>query len=306
MRYNPQAHRAVILSLWQPCFGDRWHLTATKFAQLFDASPHLHFLAQTSSGTVCGFIAGSLGAAATAGVQLLMVAPAFRRQGVGSSLFCRILQEFKLQGVQRVRIGCGGEWYLWPGVPVEMVDAVSFFRCQGAELSESALDLVRELADYTTPKDVTDRLSPGYGFRCAEARDLRNVVDFERCHFPEWADYFVCAAREAPADVLLAHDDDGEIVGSALVTDRNLTWDAGGCVWESMFDGPIGAVGCLGVMPPHRERGVGLALAARATQMLQSRGAAVSYLGWTWLAEWYGRLGYRIWQEYKLGELTLH
>lgn len=46
--------------------------------------------------------------------------------------------------------------------------------------------------------------------------------------------------------------------------------------------------------------GIGLALAARVTERLQSRGIATSYVGYTWLVDWYGRLGYRVWQEYRM------
>jgi len=47
-----------------------------------------------------------------------------------------------------------------------------------------------------------------------------------------------------------------------------------------------------------REKGIGLALAARVTELLQQRGLGMSYVGWTWLVDWYGRLGYRVWREY--------
>jgi hypothetical protein len=47
-----------------------------------------------------------------------------------------------------------------------------------------------------------------------------------------------------------------------------------------------------------RGQGIGLALAARVTEALYERGLTNSYIGWTWLIDWYGRLGYQVWQEY--------
>jgi hypothetical protein len=54
-----------------------------------------------------------------------------------------------------------------------------------------------------------------------------------------------------------------------------------------------------------RENGIGLAIAARVTELLRERGAARSYVGWTWLVDWYGRLGYKVWQEYVMSWKTL-
>jgi predicted N-acetyltransferase YhbS len=53
-----------------------------------------------------------------------------------------------------------------------------------------------------------------------------------------------------------------------------------------------------------REQGIGLALAARATEIVRERGLARSYVGWTWLVDWYGKLGYRVWQEYIMARHT--
>lgn len=63
----------------------------------------------------------------------------------------------------------------------------------------------------------------------------------------------------------------------------------------------MGGFGVLGVGEPFRDRGIGLALAAQATQLLKERGVRMSYLSWTWLVDWYGQLGYRVWREYMLG-----
>jgi hypothetical protein len=41
-----------------------------------------------------------------------------------------------------------------------------------------------------------------------------------------------------------------------------------------------------------------MALVAQATEILQARGCSTSFIGWTWLVDWYGKLGYAVWQEY--------
>lgn len=66
-----------------------------------------------------------------------------------------------------------------------------------------------------------------------------------------------------------------------------------------------GRLGPLGVAASVRENGIGLAIAARVTELLRDRGAAKSYVGWTWLVDWFGRLEYKIRQEYVMSWKTL-
>ena len=75
--------------------------------------------------------------------------------------------------------------------------------------------------------------------------------------------------------------------------------------WERCFFGPIGGLGCLGVRESERGAGIGRALAAEGTRRLREAGCAVSYLGWTWLEDWYGALGYRVWRRFAMMEKTL-
>jgi beta-N-acetylhexosaminidase len=54
-----------------------------------------------------------------------------------------------------------------------------------------------------------------------------------------------------------------------------------------------------------RNRGIGLTLAAYATDVLRREGFRHSYLGYTWLEQWYGRLGYRTFRSFWMGEKAL-
>jgi hypothetical protein len=53
-----------------------------------------------------------------------------------------------------------------------------------------------------------------------------------------------------------------------------------------------------------RERGIGLALADKITLELARENVDVSFVGWTWLVEWYGKLGYKVWEEYDMFQQT--
>jgi GNAT superfamily N-acetyltransferase len=83
-----------------------------------------------------------------------------------------------------------------------------------------------------------------------------------------------------------------------FVEDPCAPWWQADIRWLAVLGEQTGGIGPLGVVESMRRRGIGLALAARVTEVLRERGLEKSYIGWTWLVDWYGRLGYQIWQEY--------
>lgn len=54
----------------------------------------------------------------------------------------------------------------------------------------------------------------------------------------------------------------------------------------------IGGPGCVGTLPQYRKKGIGLELVRRATEILRQQGFDLSWIHWTHLANWYGKLGY--------------
>ena len=63
-----------------------------------------------------------------------------------------------------------------------------------------------------------------------------------------------------------------------------------------------GSIGCVGTVPEYREKGIGLAMVAHATQILKEAGCDKSFIHYTALEKWYGRLGYETCMAFVLGE----
>lgn len=55
----------------------------------------------------------------------------------------------------------------------------------------------------------------------------------------------------------------------------------------------IGSIGCVGTVPAHRGKGIGLRMVDLATAHLQSRGFHKAYIHYTHIDGWYARLGYQ-------------
>ena len=55
----------------------------------------------------------------------------------------------------------------------------------------------------------------------------------------------------------------------------------------------IAGPGCVGTLPEHRRKGIGLRMIQLATRMLRDEGYDLSWIHFTGVAPWYARLGYR-------------
>ncbi|MCR5584782.1 MAG: GNAT family N-acetyltransferase [Lachnospiraceae bacterium] len=60
------------------------------------------------------------------------------------------------------------------------------------------------------------------------------------------------------------------------------------------FDGiKIGGPGCVGTIPDYRKQGIGLEMVKRATEIFMREGYDLSWIHFTYLEDWYSKLGYR-------------
>lgn len=98
-----------------------------------------------------------------------------------------------------------------------------------------------------------------------------------------------------PGTVLVARAD-GQIVGTCTV-EGPAEYDF---LWRGLIRGAVGAFGCVGVDPAARSRGIGLAMVARACELLSARGAEVCYCAYTYLEDWYAQLGFTCWRRYTM------
>ena len=55
----------------------------------------------------------------------------------------------------------------------------------------------------------------------------------------------------------------------------------------------IGGPGCVGTLPEYRDKGIGLTMVKKVTQILREEGYDYSYIHYTYLAPWYEKLGYK-------------
>jgi beta-N-acetylhexosaminidase len=133
----------------------------------------------------------------------------------------------------------------------------------------------------------------GLNFQIANQHDFSDLLRFEKANFPQWYGYFHSKYEKRQyGDVLCVKDHNAAIVGTVIVESDPM--------WEQLLGKNTGTIGAIGVAERVRGQGIGLALAAKATEMLKMRNMTIAYLGWTWLIDWYGKLGYTVWREYQM------
>jgi GNAT superfamily N-acetyltransferase len=309
--YHHATDEETLLKLWAAVFGEDWPLDAALFRrEAVDVPtyrPGDHLLAEMDEKIV-GFALTQVGMGAPPRGSLLAmgVHPDYRRRGLGRALHAAALARLRERGAEHAQLGAGALGYLWPGVPAERCaasggsqtqpaapNAWTFFAALGWPEVERSFDLARALDDYQTPAWAWERVNAReVTLTQAGPRDETRVVEFVMGEEPGWARYFTQAFQEGrAADVVLARAAGGAILGAALAEDRLARW-------SRSFAQPVGAPGCVLTAQAARGRGIGMALSARASEILKERGCRTSFIGWTWLVDWYGKLGYQAWQEY--------
>jgi GNAT superfamily N-acetyltransferase len=308
--YEPHRDENQVYTLWQQTIGHHWPLSLETFHYTTVANPAYqqgdHFVAQIDQDVV-GFLAtqgpripGLLPVRAE--LMLILVTPAYQKQGIGRALLDRALAALKQRGVEEVQLGDSGLTYFWPGVPTNLPGAWPFFQACGWADSGRSFDLARKLYDYVTPPGIYERLRlPGITIGTATQADVSAVLEFEARHFPRWLPYYQRVMdHNGYADVVVAKDPHHGIVGTSSVLHSHASWQRHDIPWRQLLGENTGGIGPLGVAESMRENGIGLALAARVTELLQERGIKTSYIGYTWLLNWYGKLGYQLWRDYTM------
>ena len=308
--YQPVQDEHAVFDLWERTLAPLWPLSREAFQHKTLTrrcyQPGDHLVAEVGEKIV-GFVATQLpqiaGVAPRGEIMLIMVHPDYRRQGIGKRLLTQALDLLKQRGAVEVQLGAGGMAYFWPGVPTNLPDAWKFFEACGWTNLESSFDLVMPLNGYQTPAEVYGRIRlPNVTLTTAKPDQIPAILQFEAHYFPKWLPYFQKVADNGDyVDIVLAHNAENQILGTAEVLDGRIEGQQHDfCVWQSLLGENIGGIGVLGVAEEQQGNGIGLALAARVTEILQERGLTTSFIGYTWLVDWYGKLGYRLWREYNM------
>lgn len=206
-------------------------------------------------------------------IPLLVVATAYRQQGIGAALLAGSLEYLGRTGAAWAQLGGYGPAYVIPGIdPAQSPGSVEAVQRAGFDVTERPISMRRSLGDLTTPDVVIGSAAraatDGFTFRPCEPGDLPEVIEF--------------AAREGAADwgvvlrqsavrhrrwdrTQIARDPSGAVVGFATY---------------ASYEGDRSRFGPIAVDHRLRGRSLGAILLFRTLQSMRDEGASFAYFLW--------------------------
>lgn len=290
---------------------DLWHRLLPQYAVPVDRLKDLllrsnakHFSAY-SNGNLIGFVATYVNEEGF--ISALLVDPAHQCRGVGSALISHARRYLRTEAnAQAVTIGSSSPRF-WPGVPYDIPEqARSFFIHRGfvPASGPSSRDYTTDLATYKPPEKVLDRAAKsGITFMPWKKEHNDECIANQRELFGKNPVWFGAYERLAQADqhsqVMVAIDEfTGNQVGWTLMQEPNFGMSQD-LAFQTVLGAKTGQIGCVGVHPDARNKGVGLALIAHAALDLKRRGMERVFIDWVTHVNWYERAGFDVWREYR-------
>ncbi|MDM8102051.1 MULTISPECIES: GNAT family N-acetyltransferase [Oceanobacillus] len=229
-------------------------------------------------------------------IQVLLVAENRRDQGIGSLLLANAETHLKAAGVKQILLG-RDPWHYFPGIPMELAEAKSWFEQKGYQNSGIEHDMIRKYHndDVAAVPKIT-------GIECQvlklEDKDL--FLDFlHRCFPGRWEyeaiHYFQKGGTGREFAILKKGQ---QIIGFCRMNDEKSPFIAQNVYWAPLFQEELGGVGPLGVDANERGKGYGLAVVEAGIGFLRERGVSRIVIDWTGLTAFYNKLGYTVWKSY--------
>ena len=316
--YNPNLDTAALLSLWQAALGATWPMREDILGGMLtdhrSYRPGDHFVA-VAGERIVGFVGTQVDRSEadaqerSGGISVVLVHPDWRRRGIGTGLHEAALAQLRREGVHNLRLGGGGAYRFWPGIPTDLPEAYKFFAACGwpLEPGKQSCDLVRDLSGFQLPPAMAARLAQeNVTVRPARRDEVDDVLAFEFEHFPGWAGAFVYAAELGDfQNMLLAIDPQQGLVGTLMLHTPSSQWLAANIAWKTLLGDSLGGISAVGVAASERGRGIGIGMVAVGSEVLRERGVGNCHIDWTNIVDFYGKLGYRVWRKYRMSTRTL-
>lgn len=231
-------------------------------------------------------------------INLMFVAPEYRRKGIGSALVREIEKRLTDLGVKRITLAAYSPNYFFPGIDVDgYPEAIWFFEKMGYVGTEDSFSMSKDLHDYhiseewLTKKAAAEKA--GFWFGSFRAEDALEILEFAKREFGGgWKRNLLMVMRAGEAeDVVTVVKYHGKVAGFAM----------------RKIDGNPMRFGPIGVGENVRNAGVGGILFEIKQQEMCSKGIYHLYFVSTDIPgrRFYERHGVQVFRTYRKYEKNL-
>ncbi|PWU45061.1 GNAT family N-acetyltransferase [Micromonospora globispora] len=216
-------------------------------------------------------------------VDLMAVAPAERRRGVGRALLAEAERRLAELGATELLLAGNPPYYAWPGIDVRYTPAVCVALRLGYRQDRTAWNMTADLADGSpalrSTADAERRLADqGVTVRRAEPADLPALTAFARTTFGGAWDGELAGSVGRPGAGAHLAERDGEVLGFAAYGSSRPSW-----------------FGPMGTAPAAEGSGIGGVLLRRCLRDQAAAGIGAAQIGWVGPVPFYsGSAGARI------------
>lgn len=230
-------------------------------------------------------------------IQILLVDPQYRHQGIGRKLLKHAERMLKEEGCQEILIG-KDPWHYFPGIPQQSEETVDWFERRGYRKFGQEHDLICHYHENT--EAILPKL-PNVSFSILQENQKEHFLTFLNKCFPgRWeyeAIHYFKKGGTGREFVILKKGT--EIIGFSRINDEISPLIAQNVYWAPLFTEPLGGIGPLGINPNERGNGYGIAIVQAAIAFLKKRNIKHIVIDWTTLTTFYGQLGYQVWKSYE-------
>ncbi len=227
-------------------------------------------------------------------IFLLCVAPAYRKQGIGSELLRESEAYIVKTGYDEIWF-CDGDDYITPGVPLYEGNR-EFFEKRGYEHSwgdDECVDMQQDLSGFDYAEHAIGDTINGVTYRWAYVSELSAVLESVENAYPEFVPYYKETWQyqaDGDSKVLVAICDD-KVCGTLMVDNET---EAPG----------VGSVGCTATRKEYQGRGIATMMVKLGTRYLKELGLPRAYLGYTYtdIIPMYRKSGYEVSMKYFMGK----
>lgn len=229
-------------------------------------------------------------------IQTLLVTKNHRGKGIGTELFKKAENYMKNNGVKEIQLG-GDPFHYFPGVPTHYEEAITWAEKQGFNKRIDCYDLLNQLQrTYEFPVDETIEFSV-----LQQEEQAEFIAFFTRCFPGRWEyeaiKYF---EMDGTGREFVIGKKDGKIIGFCRMNDDQSPMIAQNVYWSPLFEDRVGGIGPLGIDENEQKQGYGLAITQAALVYLQNRGLQTIVIDWTILADFYKKIDFEPWKQYRI------